>query len=119
MLCGPLVAGVSCGSVEALREKTGTMVAGLPKVSVPKFSVPKWSLPEVALPSLFPDRVKVVKARPEDMKELPLGHEKLVAYQKQKRFAFWPLGPDVPFVQPDLPEAGEELDGTLLPPKLP
>ena len=67
----------------------------------------------------FPSRVKVVKARQKDLKALPLGHERALAFEKQRKPTFWTFGGTADFVQPDLPEPGSELDGSLLPPKRP
>jgi hypothetical protein len=69
--------------------------------------------------NLFPARVKIVKAREKDLKELPLGHERAVAFEKQRKFGLWTFGGAVNFIQPDLPEPGAEMDGSLLPPKTP
>jgi len=75
--------------------------------------------PLSAVSDLFPSRVPVVKARTKDMKELPLGHERALAFEKQRKFGFWVLGGTADFVQPKLPEPGSEMDGSLLPPKEP
>jgi len=75
--------------------------------------------PLSAVSDLFPSRVPVVKARTKDLKELPLGHERALAFEKQRKFGFWALGGTADFVQPKLPEPGSEMDGSLLPPKEP
>lgn len=69
--------------------------------------------------NLFPSRVKIVKARQKDLKELPLGRERALAFERQRKFGFWTFGGAVDFVQPDLPEPGAEMDGSLLPPRSP
>ena len=76
-------------------------------------------LPAFSVSDLFPSKVPIVKARTKDLKELPLGHERAVAFEKQRKFGFWALGGTADFVQPKLPEAGSEMDGSLLPPKQP
>jgi hypothetical protein len=68
---------------------------------------------------LFPAPVSIVKVREKDLRDLPLGHERALAYDRQRKFGFWALGGAADFVQPKLPEAGSEMDGSLLPPKDP
>ncbi|MEI6675672.1 MAG: hypothetical protein WCO57_10880 [Verrucomicrobiota bacterium] len=51
------------------------------------------------------------------MKELPLGHERALAFDRERKFGFWSCGGPVDFKQPDLPQPGAEMDGSLLPPK--
>jgi len=70
------------------------------------------------LGGILPSRVKVVQVRTKDLKDLPLGHDRAVAYQQSRRGGFfgWFGGP-VDFKEPKLPNAGATLDGTLLPPK--
>ncbi len=94
----------SCGGVGH-----GKLAASLPSVKGGAFSVG----------DLFPSRVKVVKARQKDLKELPLGRERAVAYEKQRKLGFWTMSGSAEFVQPALPEPGAEMDGSLLPPKNP
>jgi len=72
-----------------------------------------------AVPDIFPARVPVVKVRTKDLKELPLGHERALAFAKQRQSGLWAVGATAEFVQPKLPEAGSEMDGSLLPPKDP
>lgn len=62
-------------------------------------------------------RVKVVEVREKDLKELPTGKEKALAYRKSG--GFWIFGGPVDFKEPMLPEPGTELDGSLLPPRMP
>jgi len=72
-----------------------------------------------SVPDLFPSQVQVVKARQKDLKPLPLGHERALAFDKQRETGFWTFGGPADFVQPALPEPGAEMDGSLLPPKTP
>ena len=73
------------------------------------FSISNW----------FPAPVKIVKVRQKDLKELPLGHERALAFERERKFGFWSFGGAVDFKQPALPEPGAEMDGSLLPPKTP
>lgn len=61
---------------------------------------------------------KVVEVRESDLKEMPTGHELAEAHQKRKR-GFWFFGGPVDFKEPTLPQPGAELDGSLLPPRMP
>ncbi|MEI7912786.1 MAG: hypothetical protein WCK77_24430 [Verrucomicrobiota bacterium] len=69
--------------------------------------------------NLFPASVPIVKVREKDLKELPLGHERALAFEKQRKSGLWAFAGTADFVQPKLPEAGSEMDGSLLPPKDP
>ena len=73
----------------------------------------------LSVSKLFPAPVPIVKVSERDLKELPLGHERALAYDRQRKAGLWALGGAVDFVQPKLPEAGAEMDGSLLPPKDP
>jgi hypothetical protein len=78
-------------------------------------------LPDVAdmpIARILPgQRVKVVEVREKDLKELPTGKEKAMAYRSGG--GFWIFGGPVDFKEPTLPEPGSELDGSLLPPRMP
>jgi hypothetical protein len=63
-------------------------------------------------------RVKVVEVREKDLKELPTGKEKAVAF-RSGRSGFWIFGGPIDFKEPTLPEPGSDLDGSLLPPRIP
>ena len=72
-----------------------------------------------ALANLIPGRgIKVVEVREKDLKELPTGREKAMAFQNTRRSGFWIFGGPVNFTEPALPDAGGEPDGSLLPPKV-
>jgi len=70
-----------------------------------------------SLAKLLPSRVPVVEVREKDLKEMPLGSERALAYERKKRgfFSFF-TGP-VDFEEPDLPDTETEMTGSLLPPK--
>ena len=68
---------------------------------------------------LMPAKVDVVEVREKDLKDLPLGHERALAFDnQQKKRSFWFFGGSAVFKEPALPEPGSELDGSLLPPKV-
>ena len=97
-------------SVAAVKTSTASAIAKMP--SLPKIS-------DLPLAHLLPGQgVKVVEVREKDLKEMPTGHELAQAHQKSKR-GFWFFGGPVDFEEPTLPESGSELDGSLLPPRMP
>ena len=59
-----------------------------------------------------------MKVREKDLKDLPTGRERALAYQNSRKGGFWIFGGSVDFKEPKLPEAGTEPDGSLLPPKI-
>ena len=63
--------------------------------------------------------VKVVQVRKKDLKELPTGRERALAFENNRKQGFWFFGGPVDFKEPTLPEPGSELDGSLLPPRVP
>lgn len=66
---------------------------------------------------IHPPGVKVVEVREKDLKPLPTGQERALAFENTRKRGFWSfLGP-VDFKEPNLPQPGGELDGSLLPPK--
>ena len=78
------------------------------------------AMPDLKLANLLPGRgVKVVDVREKDLKELPTGKELAQAYEKERKGGFWIFGGPVDFKEPTLPEPGSELDGSLLPPRMP
>lgn len=99
----PLVLG-SCGTLKSWQDTTVAAIGKFPKVSPPAESA---------------DQVKVVKARPQDLQDRPLGHQQAITYEAQRKLGLWRAGGEANFKPPDLPEPGAEMDGSLLPPKLP
>ncbi|MGC4017437.1 MAG: hypothetical protein QM755_23425 [Luteolibacter sp.] len=97
----------SCSTMHSLKDKT---TAGLDKVS--RFSVS----------DLMPSRIEVVEVRQKDLKNLPTGQEKALAFENTRRQrdggGFWGFfkGP-VDFKEPTLPNNAGMMDGTLLPPR--
>lgn len=102
------VASLGCISCGTMKSMTSATVEGLGK-----------GFDRVAgiATSPFEPRVPVVEAREESLRELPLGHEQALAYQKtQKQHRnFWIFGPPVDFQEPELPDEGGLVDGGLLP----
>ena len=66
---------------------------------------------------LRPTGVQVVEVREHDLKELPTGHEQALAFTQTRKRSFWKFDGPVNFVEPSLPEAVGEVDGSLLPPR--
>ena len=90
----------SCGTVDAVKSSTAKATEGISKFS---------------LADLRPSKINVVEVREKDLKEMPLGKDRALAYERKK--SFWSFIPGN-FEEPDLPEIEEgEPDGGLLPPK--
>jgi hypothetical protein len=100
---------VSCTAVKNATSATTAKVASLAKLP---------DLSETPIARILPgQRVKVVEVREKDLKELPTGKEKAIAYRNSG--GFWIFGGPVDFKEPTLPEPGSEMDGSLLPPRIP
>lgn len=102
---------VSCTSVSKVGENSAAFFKNT-GAQVSKLS-------EAALDKVRPAQIKVVEVREEDLKELPSGEEKALAYEKSHKRGFWFFGGPVDFQEPTLPEPGGDLEGSLLPPKAP
>lgn len=68
---------------------------------------------DFSISDIRPAKVDVVEVREKDLKALPTGEERLIAFQRSGRF-FGFFGP-VHFREPDLPTDGGPVDGGLLP----
>lgn len=100
-------------SVATVKNSTSATVSKISSISMPK-------LPDLPLAHLLPGNgVKVVEVREKDLKELPTGKERALAYENERKSGFWIFGGPVDFKEPTLPEPGTELDGGLLPPRMP
>lgn len=98
--CAATLLLASCGAVDAVKSSTAKATAGISQFS---------------LANLRPSKIDVVEVREKDMKEMPLGKDRALAFERKK--SFWAFLPGN-FKEPDLPEIQEgELDGGLLPPK--
>ena len=90
----------SCAAVDAVKTTTAKATSGISRLS---------------LADLRPSRIDVVEVREKDLKEMPLGKERALAFERKK--SFWAFLPGK-FKEPELPKVEEgELDGSLLPPK--
>ncbi len=105
----------SCSTIGKVGE---TSVAFMKKTTAATTSKVS-ELSELAVNTVRPPGVKVVEVREEDLKELPSGREQALAYESKRKKSFWFFGGPVDFVEPTLPEAGGEMDGSLLPPMSP
>lgn len=74
-------------------------------------------LTEMASHRIRPAGVGVVEVREKDLKELPSGHDRALAFENTRKRSFWSFSGPVDFLEPMLPEASEEMDGSLLPPR--
>lgn len=110
---------VGRGSVAMVKNTTSATASKITSIQMPK--MPKLpDMPDMHLANLLPgNRIKVVDVREEDLKEMPTGKERALAYENERKGGFWIFGGPVDFKEPTLPEPGEELDGTLLPPRMP
>jgi hypothetical protein len=115
---------VSCGSLKNIGQssvtavkKTGSATASMVK-AIPTPKMPKMSMPDMGLANLMPGRrIKVVEVREKDLQEFKTGKELAQAHKRER--GFWIFGGPVDFKEPTLPEPGSELDGSLLPPRMP
>ena len=110
---------VGKGSVAMVKNTTSATASQITSIQMPK--MPKLpDMPDMHLANLLPgNRIKVVDVREEDLKEMPTGKERALAYENERKGGFWIFGGPVDFKEPTLPEPGAELDGTLLPPRMP
>jgi len=98
--CAASVLLASCGAVDAVRSSTAKATAGISQFSIA---------------DLRPSKINVVEVREKDLKEMPLGEDRALAFERKK--SFWSFIP-VDFKEPALPEIEEgDPDGGLLPPK--
>lgn len=98
--CAASMLLASCGAVDAVKTSTAKATAGIGQFS---------------LADLRPSKINVVEVREKDLKEMPLGKDRALAFERKK--SFWSFFPGN-FKEPDLPMIQEgELDGGLLPPK--
>lgn len=76
-------------------------------------------LSEMTIDRVRPAGVRVVEVREQDLKELPTGSELALAFERNRKADSWMLNGPVDFIEPNLPEMGGEMDGSLLPPRQP
>lgn len=93
---------VSCGSLDAVKSTAANVTKGVSQFS---------------LSDLRPAKVDVVEVREKDLKELPLGKERALAFDRERKRSFWSFMSGS-FKEPKLPAVEDgEVDGSLLPPK--
>lgn len=113
VLLTPVIASfglVSCTAISAVGEGSMNLVKKTSNATTS--SVAKLS------DLVNPAGVKVVEVREKDLKPLPTGQERALAFEKSNhKRSFWSFMGPVDFKEPTLPQAGGELDGSLLPPK--
>jgi len=104
-----LLASTSCGL-------TDTETAGGKPVPTKVSRLSQFSLKD-----LRPSQIRIVDVREQDLKDLPLGDERAIAYQssaaKIRASRSWISTGPVDFIEPELPDVGAEMDAGLLPPK--
>jgi hypothetical protein len=112
LLCLLAPAFVSCGAMEGVKTTAAKATSGLKDFS---------------LDSLRPSSVDVVQVREGELKELPLGSERVAALEQSRertlastnrKRSIWSFGLPANFKEPTLPPMMDiEVDGSLLPPK--
>jgi hypothetical protein len=105
----------SCSTVSSVGKNSMAFVQKTTAATTSKVA----ELTEIAVNTVSPAGVKVVEVREKDLKKLESGQEKAIAYENTRKRSFWSFGGPVDFKEPSLPQAGGEMDGSLLPPKAP
>ena len=101
----------SCAGLRKVGHDSVAMVHQSSTATANKFA-------EFSLANLLPgQRLKIVQVRAKDLKPMPSGRERALAYESGHRRCFWFFGGPVAFKEPTLPEPCSQLDGSLLPPK--
>ncbi|WP_411827997.1 hypothetical protein [Luteolibacter sp. AS25] len=93
----------SCGAVSAVKSTASNATK-----AVTDFSIT----------DLTSSGVDVVEVREKDLKEMPLGKDRAIAFEKERKRSFWSFALPSDFEEPVLPEFTDgDMDGSLLPPK--
>lgn len=105
---------VSCATVGKIGQNSVAFVKNTASATTSKVT----ALSEMAADKIHPAGVQVVEVREKDLKKLPTGQERAIAFENTRKQGFFSFfnGP-VDFKEPTLPQPGGELDGSLLPPK--
>ena len=106
---------VSCATVSKVGQGSMALVQKTTKATTTRVS----EFSELAVNKIRPAGVPVVEVREKDLKPLPSGHEQALAFENTRKRSFWSFMGPVDFKEPTLPEIGGEMDGSLLPPKMP
>ncbi|MEP2776338.1 MAG: hypothetical protein ABJQ29_14970 [Luteolibacter sp.] len=73
---------------------------------------------QFSINDLRPSTVDVVEVREKDLKEMPLGKDRALAYERKQKRTFWSFVLPSDFEEPSLPVIEDgDMDGSLLPPK--
>jgi len=107
---------VSCATINKVGQSSMAMVQKTSAATTSKIA----EISDLTMSKIRPAGVKVVEVREKDLKQIPTGQERALAYENSRKRGFWGLfsGP-VDFKEPTLPQPGAEMDGSLLPPKTP
>lgn len=93
---------VSCGAVDSIKSTASNATKGFSQFS---------------LSDLRPSRIDVVEVRQKDLKDMPLGKDRALAFDRERKRSFWAVMSGS-FEEPTLPAIEDsEVDGSLLPPK--
>jgi hypothetical protein len=106
---------ISCSAVTNAGKSSVSLVQRTSAATTAKIS----ELSDASLAKIRPAGVKVVEVREKDLKELPTGQERALAFESTRKRGFWIFEGPMDLKLPALPQAGAELDGSLLPPKGP
>lgn len=106
---------VSCGAISKVGKGSVDLVKKTTTATTTKVS----SLSELAANKIRPAGIKVVEVREQDLKPLPTGHDRVIAFQNTRKKSFWLFDGPVDFIEPELPEpvVGADQVEILLPPK--
>jgi hypothetical protein len=108
LACAAACALISCATV---KDTTASYRAKLPDMP---------ALVDTPIARLLPaGGLKVVEVREKDLKDMPTGQERAIAYRNERKWGFWNFGGPLDFEEPELPEDGSGIDGSLLPPRMP
>ena len=99
-----VLALTSCGAMNVVKNTSSATRNGVARLT---HKITNFNEPDI----------KVVKVREKELKAMPTGKERALAYEGKAKRSFWFFGGPVDFKEPALPTAGGNLDGSLLPPK--
>lgn len=105
----PLVI-TSCGTMKSVKETASNATQSVRQTA-------SNATQNIADFTLGRPKVAIVEAREKDLKTMPTGKERALAFDQQRKRSFWTFAlPN--FKEPTLPViTGDESDGSLLPPK--
>lgn len=106
---------VSCSTMSKVGKGSVDLVKNTANATTSKVS----ALSETAMNKIRPAGVPVVEVREKDLKALPTGHDRAIAFENTRKKSFWFFNGPVDFVEPELPlpAVGDEEVDILLPPK--